>query len=198
LTPARLARVLLIAGASLLVVGVVGRAASNGGEAAAPSPSPSAPPPSETSSPSAEPSPSPTQTVEPSPSETSSPEPAETSAVETPEEFFALFAEAIRTGDVQFLLERLHPVVLERYGARQCRSAVASIANDPDFEAKVRTVSDPGPYEFASDGQSATVEDTLTVGVTFTNANGSSRQDAHVAYVDGVLRWFTDCGDPVG
>jgi hypothetical protein len=195
LTSARLARALLIAGASLLVIGVFGRVASGGdGETAAPSPSPSAPSPSAT----AVPSPSPTESVEPSPSETPSAVPTGSAVDETPEEFFTRFAEAIRTGDVGFLVGRLHPVVLERYGKQQCRAAVASIANDPNFEAKVRTVSEPAPYEFASDGQSVTVEDTLSVGVTFTNASGSSRQDAHVAYVDGELRWFTDCGDPTG
>jgi hypothetical protein len=197
LTTARLARVLLIAGASLLVVGIVGRVGSNGGGTAA-APSPSPPTPSPSPSETTAPSPTPTASVEPSPSEAPSPEPTETTAAETPEEFFALFADAIRTGDVEFLLVRLHPVVLERYGRQQCRSQVATIANDPGFDAKVRTVSDPGPYEFATDGQSATVEDTLTVGVTFTNANGSSRQDAHVAYIDAELRWFTDCGDPLG
>ncbi len=194
MTAARLTRALLIAGASLLLVGLVGRLGfDGGGETAAPSPSP----PQLSSSPTTPPSSEPTESAEPSASESPSPEPTETIAVETPEEFFALFAEAIRTGDVEFLLARLHPVVLERYGRQQCRAAVAALATDPTFDAKVRSTSEAGAYEFTSDGESATVDDTLTVAVTFTTAGDAGRQDAHVAPVDGELRWFTDCGDPI-
>jgi hypothetical protein len=189
---ARLGRALLIAGASLLLVGLVGRFALGGGgdDAGAPSPSPSI---------SAAPTPEPTAPTGPTAGETTSPEPepSETLAAETPEEFFADFAEAIRTGDVEFLLARLHPVVLERYGRQRCRAAVASLATDPTLDVKIRSTSEPGSYEFASDGKTATVEDAFTVALTFTTAEGTARQDGHVALVDGELRWFTDCGEPL-
>lgn len=186
----RLGPALMIAGAALLVVGLVGRFAldSDDGGAAAPSPSPSA---------SVTPISEPTESPEPSASESPSPEPPPTVVAETPEAFIALFAEAIRTDDDAFLLARLHPVVLELYGKAQCRRQVASLAGDPSFEARVRGVEGPAPYDYAPDGQSITIEDALTVAVTFTSDAGTSRQDAHVAPVGSELRWFTDCGDPL-
>ena len=191
MTAARLARVVLIAGASLLLVGLVGRFGfGGGGETAAPSPSPSP-----TTSPS--PSPEPTESAEPSVSESPSPEPTETIAAETPEEFFALFADAIRTDDDAFLLARLHPAVLEMYGQTQCRAAVVSLAADPSFEVRVRSVEGPESYDYAPDGQSVTVEDAFTLALTFTTTDGTSRQEGHLALVDGQMRWFTDCGDPI-
>jgi hypothetical protein len=188
---ARLARTLLIAGASLVIIGLVGRFGfDGGGDAAAPRPSPSP-----ATSPA--PSPEPTGSVEASASQTPSPEPAETTVPETPEEFFALFAEAIRTGDVEFLLDRLHPVVLDLYGRQQCRAAVASLPTDPSFGVRVRSVRGPESYEFAPDGQSVTVDDAFTLTLAFTSTEGTSRQEGHLALIDGEMRWFTDCGDPL-
>jgi hypothetical protein len=182
------------AGAALVVVGLLGRFAFGGGvDAASPSPPPAV---STRAEPSPEPT-GPTATSEvPEPSAEPSAEPSEEPA-ETAEEFFELFAQAIRTGDEAVLLDRLHPVVLDLYGRRQCRAAAASIPQDPSFEARVRDVTGPEPYEYAPDGESITVKDAFTVALTFSTDEGTSRQDGHLALVEGEMRWFTDCGDPL-
>ena len=185
----RLGPALMIVGAALLLVGLVGRFALGGddGEAAVTSPPPASP---------VEPSAGPTDSPVPSPSETPSAEPTAV-PTETPEEFIDLFAEAIRTDDDAFLLARLHPVVLAMYGRSPCRKAVASLAGDPEFDALVRNVEGPEPYDYAPDGQSVTVEDAFTLALTFTSADGTSRQEGHLALVRTEMRWFTDCGDPL-
>ena len=185
----RLGPWLMIAGAALLVAGLLGRFAFDGTEDDAGAPIPSAVASAE---PSVEPSGQPSADPSAEPSAAPSVEPAE-----TPEDFFALFAEAIRSGDQAFLLARLHPGVIELYGTRQCRAAVTSLATDPSFEVRVRSVEGPAPYDYAPDGQSVIVDEVFTIGLTFTSAEGTSRQEAHVAPVDGEMRWFTDCGDPL-
>lgn len=47
--------------------------------------------------------------------------PTTTVAAERPDQFLALFVKALRDGDRNFLFDRFHPVVIERYGEQQCR-----------------------------------------------------------------------------
>lgn len=75
------------------------------------------------------------------PSESSEPSPPPTPELaETPQEFFDLFADAVLAEDDAFLLERLHPAVIEMYGRRQCRAAVAALESTPGYEVTVRRV----------------------------------------------------------
>ena len=190
----RLAQILMLVGAALVSLGLVGRFAlgDNGGEAA----SGSSPPPA------SEPSPEPSESTGSIPSEEPS-ESSEPSAepppelTETAQEFFDLFVDAIQAEDDAFLLARLHPAVLQMYGRKQCRAAVALLEPTPGFDVEVRRVEGPEPYDYAPDGQSVTIEDAFTLALTFSSSAGTSRQEGHLALIGDEMRWFTDCGDPL-
>jgi len=111
--------------------------------------------------------------------------------------FLGLLAAAIRAGDEVFLFDRLHPEVLARYGAEVCRAHVAKFV-DTTSTFTVRSVSAPGAYSWETDGRSTQVAGTLTVAVERTSAGERSEAEVHVTPVDGTVRWFTDCGEPIG
>jgi hypothetical protein len=136
-----------------------------------------------------EPQAAPTQT----PTETSEP----TVEPETPEEFASALAEAHRDGDSTFLLDRLHPAVIDRYGRNECADFVESI-RDTTRAYEVTGSSDLEPWPYESDGQTSTVEDVYTVSVDATIEGESSSADLHFGLVDDLLHWFTDCGERLG
>ena len=114
---------------------------------------------------------------------------------ETPEEFFALFTAAVKSGDTAFLLARTHPAVIARYGEAQCAAFVPGL-EDPTFDLRLVSVSAPGDFDYASDGQSTIVPDTYTFQLDGSAAGSSGPRDRHFALVDGEFRLFIDCGTP--
>jgi hypothetical protein len=115
---------------------------------------------------------------------------------ETPEEFLAALATAIQEGDAAFQLERLHPAVIERYGEDGCRADIAT-RTDPTRAFDITQVRDqPEPFDYASDGQSETIPETVVVEAQVTEDGATNPQEVHVAEVDGEFRYFSDCGTP--
>jgi hypothetical protein len=115
--------------------------------------------------------------------------------VETPEEFLPVFVQAIRDGDARFLFARLHPVVIDFYGARQCRASTRAFV-DPEADFVFVSTSEPGEYPWEVDGVTTLVGDVLTVRVTQVSGGEEADREIHLGIVDGDLRWFVDCGDP--
>lgn len=132
------------------------------------------------------------QPVEEAPSGAESPAPA----VEAPEAFAADLAAAIREGDAAFLFDRLNPAVIDLYGPSQCHRYVRGI-QDPTREFDVRSVSGPGPYDYAVDGRSTAIPEAFTLDAGITADGRTSRSEIHVALVEDQQTWFTDCGDPL-
>jgi len=154
------------------------------------------PPTSEPSTPPASELPSATPTGEPPPSE----EPVATPTVAvldpaTAEEFTSDLAQAINSSDNEYLLTRLHPAVIERYGLRQCRGHIRTAVAGHTVNWQVQSSAEPAPWDYASDGLSTTIADTTLVTVTEPPDTGTS--ELHFAPADGTWRWFTDCGTPV-
>jgi hypothetical protein len=100
---------------------------------------------------------------------------------------------AFQTGDAQYLFDRLHPLVFDRYGERQCRRHINGFAPNPGAQWTVVTSSGPAPWSWETDGLSTTVGDTWTVTL---DEPGTGQRDVHFAPADGKWRWFLDCGDP--
>jgi hypothetical protein len=129
-------------------------------------------------------------------SSTSSPSAASSSvAEETPEEFFALFTTAVKNGDTAFLAARAHPAVIERYGEAQCAAFMTNLV-DPTVNLHLVSVSKPENFDYASDGKSTIIPDTITFHVDGSNSSSSGPRDFHYARVEGKFRIFVDCGDP--
>jgi hypothetical protein len=103
----------------------------------------------------------------------------------------------VRSGDTGFLVDRLHPEVIKRYGRAQCRGFVVELA-DPTAKLRLGRVTGPTRYEYSTDGMTASVSDTYTFHVTGTAAGTTGPRDYHFALVDGRFRSFADCGTPKG
>lgn len=124
---------------------------------------------------------------------------------ETVNEFAAKWQKAFRSGDVDFLIARLHPAVIERYGDAACRVSINRQAPDPGWKITVEKVSELGLYEYASDGLSTMINSAYTVTavresksqVQGQTGTSQTTSDIHLALVDGKLRWFSDCGEPL-
>jgi hypothetical protein len=112
--------------------------------------------------------------------------------------FVERFATAVRDGDEGFLFERLHPFVIQRYGADACRAYAATLV-DPGFAVEVNEVDGPAAWDWVTDGQTTAVPNAYTL-VADTTIEDQTTQGAelHFAPQSGLIRWFTDCGEPAG
>ena len=104
-----------------------------------------------------------TKAVAAAPTTTATTTTATTVAPETPEEFITRLDQALRARDIEYMIARLHPAVIERYGEAACR------ANFERTESLARKVTGaatgPAPYDWTTDGQTETIPDTYTVPV---------------------------------
>ena len=125
---------------------------------------------------------------------------AASTAKETSKQFIARLATAVSTGDTKFLLQRLNPAVIDRYGTALCRGYLSTL-KDPTRKLVVQHVSPPGPFVYATDGESTTVPKALAVTVLSTFRGQTSTQTVHIAPRgtpggtprDKQLTWFTEC-----
>jgi hypothetical protein len=171
---------LLISGAVLAVVGLVGLLVDRTDE-----PSASA----AGTSTSAVPSPSvASATVAPAPLSTTS----TLAPVESPAEFLGLLAAAYRTDDIDFLVSRLNPAVTERFGEEACRASL-TFTPDPTAAFTVKSVSAPQPYDYKTDTRTTTVPNTLFVDVDQVGGGSTQAVTVHLTPVDGRLTWFRNC-----
>jgi hypothetical protein len=116
--------------------------------------------------------------------------------------FYARLQQAFRTGDHESMFDTLGQATIERYGEQACQNYLATRAAVPEQVFEVLSVSNPAPWDYTTDDRTTSVPDTLTVqaNVTGEDANGnlvSAQRELHVQLVDGVVFWFTDCGEPL-
>lgn len=183
---------MVVLGIASSVVGLVGLLGEDGGVAAVER-SPTVteePTPTATESPTAEP------TVEPTVEPTAEPTPESTA--ETPEVFFAAMGEAFSAGDARFLFSRLHPFVLDRYGAPQCRASLGD-TEVPDYAVEVLEVEeDRGVFVYDADGLRRRVHGATTVRIRFTEDGETFIEtDTHIVLTGDRFQWLTDCGTPI-
>lgn len=114
------------------------------------------------------------------------------------DEFFSTWASAIGEADFEFLLAALHPAVLERYGTEQCAAYLREVAGQP-IEVEVLSTSELLTGEFARDGLTRVVDDLVLVEISRRDRGAEEAvvQQTRVGFVDGEVRWFTDCGEPL-
>jgi hypothetical protein len=112
--------------------------------------------------------------------------------------FLARYAAAVQAGDAETLLALLHPVVIERYGVDQCRAELTASNADPTFAISATAVTGPGTWLYTADGTTSEVRDAYTVTAMVTAIGVTDQRFLHFGWVDGGLRWFTDCGTPTG
>jgi hypothetical protein len=141
---------------------------------------------------------SPTPTRAPTSSPSPTPEPT-TDLVAEASAFYDALRLAIRTAEVEALLALVHPATVERYGEAACRAYFAGLA-DPTFDVVVHGVTAPLAWDYVTDERKTTIADAWTVDADLTANGTTTRRELHLAPdpADGDLRWFTDCGPPLG
>lgn len=118
----------------------------------------------------------------------------------TPEErireFYVAFEEAFQEGDAAFLFDRLHPAVIELYGANQCLDFTSDL---PPRTFEIVEIHEPEPWDFGSEreGRELVVEDAIQVDVVQQVEGREIELASHLTVGPDGVRWFTDCGDPV-
>lgn len=115
---------------------------------------------------------------------------------ETVEAFVEAFNQAFRDQDVDFLVDRLHPKVIQVYGEEACVAYVESVL-DPELDLQITSVEGPEPWIWEVDERRFRIPSAYAIEGEL-STRGETRETAgHFAPVDGRLHWFTDCGDPL-
>lgn len=109
------------------------------------------------------------------------------------EDFFRVWAQAVSAGDTEFLVERLHPAVIDLYGRQQCEAYFTSVVAQP-VEVEVRSVGQPADVRLGLDGDNRIVDGVIVVRLHRSDVDDEVQ--ARVAVIDRAVRWFSDCGDP--
>jgi hypothetical protein len=174
----RVGLVLLLVGTLVLATALIGPATSN-------------PQPSTTTSAAGQTS----QTISTTTSTTTT---STTLPPETLAEFVDLFAAALEADDVQFIFGRLHPAVVDGYGADICLKFIEReiIALD-----NYRLTADPAPpadADFELPSGMVTIEAVVLASVAFTFGGEDFELPATFALVDGEYRWMTQCRESGG
>ena len=119
-----------------------------------------------------------------SPTTTASPDPAAA--------FVISFRVAIDAEDVAFLMERLHPVVIDAYGSEACRAFVTQ--EILELRNYRQTGDSIGPIirAFTTTEGSVTAQ-TYEVPVAFEFQGQDHRDRALLGFSDDTMHWFAEC-----
>lgn len=107
------------------------------------------------------------------------------------------FSEAVRTQNKIFLSDRLADISIEKYGEPACQATIEAL-NDPTFDIQVNEFSGPNDWTWERDGFTVVVPNALTIQADVTSQGATNPTELHFIFGDdGLLRWVTDCGDPL-
>lgn len=143
----------------------------------------------------------PTTTSTSMPQPTTTSEPTTTAAPttttippQTVEDFVAEYRIALDEDDVDFLFDRLHPLVVEAYGEEVCRTWVETeVLALEDYQLEGEA-SGPADQLFTDpDGEQFAIADTFTAPVSFTFQGERFEADAQFALVDSLMFWLGTC-----
>jgi hypothetical protein len=115
---------------------------------------------------------------------------------ETIQAFVAKLSEAFRASNWGFAIERVHPAVIDLYGAPLC-TAYLRDQGDPSFNINVTGVSGPEAWDWERDERVTSLENVFEVTASITAHDQTTSSTLHfVQAEDGTFRWLTDCGVP--
>jgi hypothetical protein len=116
---------------------------------------------------------------------------------EDPAQFLDALGNALRTGDTNFLVGRLNPAVVTRYGSAQCLGALAG-ARDTSATFTVKQIGDPVDFDWTTDGKTVSIAETVSVDVDRVQRGVTESATLHIVEVGGRFTWLVDCGNPIG
>lgn len=116
-----------------------------------------------------------------------------TAPTETVEEFVIAFAAAIASGDVDFLVNRLHPAVVGGFGSALCRTWIETeILELVDYQVTGPTVG-PHAQTFTTPAGTGTIEEAFSAPVSFVFQGQKFDAEGDFALVDSEMRWMGQC-----
>ncbi len=116
--------------------------------------------------------------------------------VEPVEDFIGTFSRAMQSQNIDFLLERLHPAVTDLYGAEACQRYLPQVI-DHTFNIQIRNVGAQEPWMWEIDDRSTPIDEAYSVDAIVLSRGQTITTEMHLTPVDGLQRWFTDCGEPL-
>jgi len=109
--------------------------------------------------------------------------------------FIDKFNDAFDTQDIDYLHQNLHPAVIDLYGSDGCFNYLTEVIVNP-ISIEIVNLRGPEPWNWERDGHTILVPDAFTIDANLTFSGQTQPQEFHVALVNDVVAWFTDCGDP--
>ncbi|MCH8900579.1 MAG: hypothetical protein IH942_08850 [Acidobacteria bacterium] len=138
---------------------------------------------------------SPTTTTTTSPTTTTTTSPTTTTIVqpESVEEFVVLFALAIGAGDIEFLLDRLHPAAVGGFGLDLCRNWIeAEILQLGDYQL-TGPAEGPRDQSFTTPAGTGTIADAYSAPVSFTFQGQLFDAEGDFALIGTEMYWLGQC-----
>jgi hypothetical protein len=193
----------LVVGLGLIVVGVAGAAGTFGDGGATPTPAVTAAAPTASAVATEPPMSAPLPTAIPTASPAPTPSPAPTTDVGAlVRAFYVELGAALDEGRAGDMVDALAPAVFDRYGRPACEAQLASQAPEPGRAFEILAIGPPSSWDYVTDDVSTTIPDALTIQARVTGPSPTGEttveRELHVQVINGVVRWFSDCGTPLG
>lgn len=113
------------------------------------------------------------------------------------EQFYDRFNDQFNAGSDEGLLFLLHPAVVELYGAEACQAYLTQVAQNP-VQIQFLSATGPDVWIWEIDDRSIEIEEAFIVHANVIAGGSTAERDLHIARDEnGLLKWFTDCGDPL-
>ncbi|MGD2102107.1 MAG: hypothetical protein PVG83_07700 [Acidimicrobiia bacterium] len=112
---------------------------------------------------------------------------------ESVEEFVGLFAAALENGDQEFVMDRLHPDVVDGYTVEVCGAWVGSEIMALSGYQLTGEVTGPVDKSVTIAGQSTTIPDVYSAPISFEFRGQGFDSTADFALIDGVIHWLGSC-----
>lgn len=111
--------------------------------------------------------------------------------------FYEALNEAFLTENVEFLVQNLHPAILEVYGVDACRAHFRELLPDPPVVETIG-VTGFGSWVLEHDGYTVAIDNAYAVLAEKTVGGQTEQDEVHLALRDDAsLGWFADCGEPL-
>jgi hypothetical protein len=112
---------------------------------------------------------------------------------ESIEQFVELYRDAIESGDVDFLMARLHPVVTEGFGAELCRGWIERVILSLEDYQLVGAVEGPTDRSFTTPAGTGVLEGTYAAPVSFAIGGQTFEVEAGFVPIGGEVFWLGEC-----
>jgi hypothetical protein len=113
------------------------------------------------------------------------------------EAFFDRFNANFSAQSSEGLFYLLHPAVIDLYGAEACQAYLAEVVQNV-IQVEVLSSTGPEVWQWEIDERTTAIENAFTVLANVIVGDSTNQRDLHIADdVNGTLKWFTDCGDPL-